>query len=151
MSPRPILRPQVDQPLDLRTKVPDARARVSGGAVSLVKRDARYTAVLAKLDAGQLHAADLAVAMEAIAANFPLGAAQPLGLVAECFLGPPYEVHTLDMVGQIVEHYVRGQAMPPFFERARRLAAHPAYVAIEVYEDVLVCVRADGSVTEVRG
>jgi hypothetical protein len=150
MSPRPILRPQADQQSDLRVVVADTRARVSGGTVNLVKRDARYTSVLTKLDAGQLHAADMSTAIEAIAANFPLGTAQPLGLVAQCYLGPPYEVHTLDMVGQIVEHYGRGQAMPPFFERARRLAAHPAYVAIEVYEDVLVCVRADGSVTEVR-
>src|SRR5262249_34358958 len=126
MSPRPILRPQADQQADLRVNVADSRARVTGCAVSMVKRDARYTGVLAMLDGGQLERRDMSRAMEAPAANSPPGSAQPLGLVAECSLGPPYEVHTLDMVGQIVEHYARGQAMPPFFERARRLAAHPA-------------------------
>ena len=40
--------------------------------------------------------------------------------------------------------------MPHPFERARTLAVHPAYDVIEVYDEVLVCVRGDGSVTEMR-
>lgn len=30
----------------------------------------------------------------------------PLGIVSKCFLGHPYEVHTLDLSGsQIIKHY----------------------------------------------
>jgi hypothetical protein len=94
-----------------------------------------------------LDTSDLA---SAIAAEFGLGETNPLGLVAECFLGPPYQVHVIDLVGQIVEHYQGSQPMPDRFERARRLAVHPAYVAVEVYADRLVCVRADGTAVEIN-
>jgi hypothetical protein len=151
MSPRPILRPQSDQVGALHLDAPKPRERAAVcGPVSLARRSSAYAAAVARLDAGQLSTADLAGVMEAIASAFPLGTAQPLGLVSQCYLGPPYEVHILDLIGQIVEHFQRGRAMPPSYERARRLAAHPAYEFIEVYEDVLVCVRGDGSVTEVR-
>jgi len=84
-----------------------------------------------------------------IAAEFPLGGAVPLGLLAKCYLGPPYEVHTLDLTGGIVKHYMRHEPLPDPYAGARRLAEHPAYLAIEVYLDRYVCMREDGSVTEV--
>ena len=28
-----------------------------------------------------------------------------LGIVSICYLGKPYEVHSLDITGQIIEHY----------------------------------------------
>ena len=37
-----------------------------------------------------------------------------LGLVSICYLGKPYEVHTLDISGQIIEHYKSGQIYPLF-------------------------------------
>jgi hypothetical protein len=75
----------------------------------------------------------------------------PAGIVAECFLGEPFEVHTLALDGSIIEHYRRGQALPAALERARALAGSPAYLAVEVYPDRLVCVRADGSVVLLEG
>jgi len=85
-----------------------------------------------------------------IEAEFPDGLL-PSGLVSLCYLGQPYEVHILDLVGQIVEHYEWNRPMPPKFEAARRLALHPAYVAIEVHADRLVAIREDGSAIDVGG
>jgi hypothetical protein len=70
----------------------------------------------------------------------------PLGIVGKCYLGEPFEVHTLALDGAIIEHYRRGQALPGALERARALAESPAYLAVEVYPDRLVCARADGSI-----
>lgn len=154
MSPRPILRGDDGrhrhvQPLATTGGTRTAPAR-TGGTISLARRSPRFAATIARLDAGDLQASDLSGVLDAIAAEYPIGTAPPRGLVAECFLGPPYEVHTLDLVGGIVEHFELGRPMPAPFERARTLAAHPAYAVIEVYDDRLVCVRADGSVTEMR-
>ena len=73
----------------------------------------------------------------------------PAGLLARCFLGPAYDVHILSLAGDVVEHFHPTQALPEPFARARRLALHDAYVAIEVYPDRCVCLRADGGATEV--
>lgn len=76
-------------------------------------------------------------------------ASLPLGIVAKCFLGPPYEVHILDLSGsQIIQHFKSAEPMPGAFERARALALHDAYVLIEVYTDNLVLIREDGSTTK---
>lgn len=69
---------------------------------------------------------------------------QPVGILAECYLGNPYEVHTLDRVGKIVTHYKAGEALPSLFERGRALALHPAYAFVEIYTDKLVPVAATG-------
>ena len=45
-----------------------------------------------------------------------------LGIVSICYLGKPYEVHTLNMAGQIVEHYKSGQMLPDGLEKARTIA-----------------------------
>jgi hypothetical protein len=151
MSPRPILRgsgQQQAQRLDLSGT--RAAAPVTGGRLSLARRSSRFAAAIARLDAGDLQATDLTALMDEIAAEYPMGSAQPLGLVATCHLGFPYEVHILDLIGGIVEHFEVSQPMPHPFERARALSTHPAYDVIEVYDEVLVCVRSDGSVTEMR-
>ncbi len=72
----------------------------------------------------------------------------PLGIVAKCYLGNPYEVHILDLVGQIIQHFKLEEFMPSAFERARSLALHPAYAFVEVYSNKLRCVREDGTVSE---
>ncbi|WFR58365.1 hypothetical protein QA584_04660 [Anaerocolumna sp. AGMB13025] len=72
---------------------------------------------------------------------------QLLGIVAKCYLGKPYEVHTLDLTGDIVVHYKAGENMPGLLNRARSLAMHGDYHFIEVYTDCLRAIKADGSVT----
>ncbi|WP_333661357.1 hypothetical protein [Chishuiella changwenlii] len=73
----------------------------------------------------------------------------PMGIVAKCFLGHPHEVHTLDLSGsQIVKHYKIGEPLPDAFEKARTLAKHNAYAFVEVYQDKIILIRADGTATK---
>lgn len=88
---------------------------------------------------------DVSTLVAAIEKEFGVAEGAPIGLVAECYLGAPYEVHVLDLAGEIVEHYHASQPLPTPFERARRLSLHKAYVAIEVYRDRLACLHADGT------
>lgn len=74
----------------------------------------------------------------------------PLGIVARCHLGPPYEVHTLDCALEIIEHYKIGQVLPNGLERARTLAKHPAYLFVEVFLKQVRAVSADGTVTTIE-
>ena len=56
-----------------------------------------------------------------------------LGFVAKCYLGAPYEAHTLDLVGEIIEHYKRGEMLPGGLDKAKSIALHGGYDFIEVY------------------
>jgi hypothetical protein len=117
----------------------------------LRKRSAAYVKLFSALDAKSL--ADVKgwnELMEKIRDEFGTAdvASIPLGIVAKCDLGPPYEVHILDLSGsQIIQHYKVAEPMPGRFESARALALHEAYAIIEVYTDKLVLIRADGSST----
>ncbi|WP_028549013.1 hypothetical protein [Paenibacillus sp. UNC451MF] len=74
-----------------------------------------------------------------------------IGIVAECFLGSPYEVHTLDLRQEIVQHYKVGEPLPSGMEKARELAKHPSYAYIEVYTDHIGAVSSTGYVAFSRG
>lgn len=69
-----------------------------------------------------------------------------MGIVSRCYLGDPYEVHTLDISGDIIEHYKRGESLPEYMEKARGLALHGNYAFVEVYENACRAVSEDGSV-----
>ncbi|WP_461873831.1 hypothetical protein [Fusicatenibacter sp.] len=70
-----------------------------------------------------------------------------LGIVSICHLGEPYEVHTLDITGQIIEHYKRGQVLPGGLEKARSIALRGGYDFIEVYTDCCRAISASGTVS----
>ncbi len=113
-------------------------------------RGGPYAQAMTALDAGT-HGHDpaaLAAVLQALATEFPdlTLDERPLGIVAACHLGPPYDVHTCDLAGGIVEHFAAGRAMPPVLERARGLACHGAYAFVEVYPDCLRAVTATGAV-----
>lgn len=74
-----------------------------------------------------------------------------LGFVSICYLGKPYEVHTLDLTGQIVEHYKAGQSLPGGLEKARAIALRGGYDFIEVYADCCRCISSTGAVSVVSG
>ena len=69
-----------------------------------------------------------------------------LGIVSICYLGKPYEVHTLDITGQIIEHYKSGQVLPGGLEKARSIAMRGGYEFIEVYVDCCRAISSNGSV-----
>lgn len=149
--PRPIVRSEgrLVAPGALQSPRPSTR---SGGRVLTTSRSARYRTAIGRLDASAtLGAVELAEIADAIAREFAeQWASVPLGFVGHCYLGPPYEAHTLTIDGQIIEHYVRGQALPDRLESARSLARTEHYLVIEVYPDRLVCVRTDGSVVSME-
>ena len=70
-----------------------------------------------------------------------------LGFVSICYLGKPYEVHTLDMAGEIIEHYKSGQTLPGELEKARSIAMRGGYAFIEVYVDCCRAISSTGVVS----
>ena len=118
------------------------------------KRSKNFIDQIGKIDAGHHHhdqqALDQLIA--AISLEFPELAIEqrPLGIVAKCYLGHPYEVHVCDLAGGIVEHFELGRPMSQLFERARSLARHSTYSFIEVYADTLRAVSKDGSVSVIE-
>ncbi len=134
----------------------DSAARVgrttgtTGRAVTKVlaeRRSARYVRSLRALDgSGKVGTVDVSELVDAVHREFAdKFCATPLGIVSRCYLGVPYEVHTLAMDGSIISHYRTGEPLPHGMDRARSLAESEHYLAIEVYPDRLMCVRPDGS------
>lgn len=74
-----------------------------------------------------------------------------LGIVSTCYLGKPYEVHTLDIAGQIIEHYKSGQVLPGGLEKARSIAMRGGYDFIEVYVDCCRAISSSGAVSVISG
>jgi hypothetical protein len=70
-----------------------------------------------------------------------------LGYVSKCYLGDPYEVHTLDITGNIIEHYKKGKSLPNGLEKARSIAIRGGYDFIEVYVDCCRAISNDGTVS----
>jgi hypothetical protein len=160
--PRPILGTQYpNRNGSLQAEIAPA-AKSTSGALSGARLEQRlrqerskaYVAVLARLDAGthQQNQAALQSLLETIAAEFPELAIdqRPLGFVSRCYLGAPYVVHICDLGSNIVEHFETYRNMPALFERARSLALHSGYVAIEVYPDKLRAIADDGSVSVIE-
>ena len=90
------------------------------------KRSKEYMEALHKLDAVN----DI---IRTIQEEFPevqLGGVL-LGYVSICYLGKPYEVHTLDLTGGIIEHYKTGETLPDGLEKARTIAMRGGYEFIE--------------------
>ena len=73
-----------------------------------------------------------------------------LGIVSKCYLGEPYEVHSLNLSGGIVEHYKKGETMPNGLEKARNLAQNKAYEFIEVYKNSLHAIDSSGNVSVIK-
>lgn len=115
------------------------------------RRSPGYMAAIAKLDAGghAITKAEVDGIVNALRAEFPdvsiTGILQ--GVTAKCYLGAPFEVHSLDPIGGIVEHYEIGRPMPGALEKSRSLAAFGNYSFIEVYNDCLRAVDDSGNVS----
>jgi hypothetical protein len=111
------------------------------------RRSARYLRALRALDgSGKVSTVDADELVGAVQREFAEKfCTTPLGIVSRCYLGAPYEVHTLALDGSIVAHYRAGEPLPHGMDRARSLAESERYLAIEVYPDRLMCVRPDGS------
>jgi hypothetical protein len=116
-------------------------------------RSRTYLSALTRLDAAaNVTAAELQKIIDDIHREFTeRWAALPLGIVSTCYLGHPFEVHTLSPDGGILEHYRIGQPLPGILERARELGRSETYLAVEVYANRMVCLRTDGSTVTLGG
>lgn len=131
-------------------------SKLSLGFVSdrdrLKKRSNRFLNAIAGLDVKTLtETKGMDSLMNAIQEEFGTAelASLPIGIVAKCFLGHPHEVHTMDLSGsQIVKHYKVGEPLPADMEKARALAKHNAYAFVEIYTDMMVLIREDGTATK---
>jgi hypothetical protein len=54
---------------------------------------------------------------------------------------------SIDLSGEIIEHFETHRPMAAPFERARCLALHPSYAFIEIFKDTLRAVFLDGAVS----
>lgn len=115
------------------------------------KRSKKYMDALHSLDAGGhvMNRAQVEKILEAIRNEFPEVELSGilLGYVSKCYLGKPYEVHTLDPNNSIIEHYKMGHPLPNGMEKARGIALRGGYDFIEVYVDCCRAVSSDGSVS----
>jgi hypothetical protein len=118
-------------------------------------RSKEYVNAVSKLDAGgHVHnKRQVDEIMEVIRAELPEVELSGilLGYVSKCYLGKPYEVHTLDISGQIIEHYKAGQPLPNGMEKARSIAMRGGYEFIEVYVDCCRAVSSNGTVSVITG
>ncbi len=112
------------------------------------QRSRRYIEALGRLDGcGAATSVDTSAIAEAIHQEFAeIANSAPLGLVGCCYLGPPFEVHSLSPTGDILHHFKAGEVLPGGLERARGYARQPTYLCVEVYTDRIACVRPDGSI-----
>ncbi len=161
--PRPLFRPQQTQSaVSLNTR-PQTQPKQELSQQEKMKldrilrrpRSKAYMEAMHKLDAGgHVHNADkVNVIIEVIRNEFPEIELQGilLGFVSICYLGKPYEVHTLDMTGSIIEHYKAGQPLPGGLEKARSMALRGGYDFIEVYVDCCRAVSSSGRVSVITG
>lgn len=147
------LQPTAQTPVSLTATPPHAPAAglASGAALQArlrQKRSSTYVEAMARLDAGgHVHSPAATQALvDAIRSELPEVSmpSLPLGIVARCHLGAPYEVHTLECSGGIIAHYKTHQGLPALLERARSLAVHPGYAFIEVYSQRLIAIGHNG-------
>ena len=179
--PRPIITNNLNKNIDVSINK-QSNTRLQSGIASdrdlLKKRSTKYVKLMTSLDHGTLTKTHgFAELIEKVREEFgELGINEyPVGVVSKCFLGSPYEVHTLDlssahlsgdpnvqyegggpginpsqgiMLINIIEHYKRGEALPGALERARSLAIHQSYALVEVYTSKMILVREDGSTSK---
>lgn len=158
--PRPLLRPEQiqNQTNTILSATPNQKQNQQMQEMDKMKldrllrktRSKEYMQAIHKLDAGgHVHNQDkVNEIINTIRNEFPdleIGGIM-LGIVAICYLGKPYEVHTLDITGQIIEHYKSGHMLPGGLEKARSIAMHGGYEFIEVYVDCCRAISSNGSV-----
>ena len=114
------------------------------------KRSSTYLDTLNQLDTGEkvISQARFKQIMDAIKEEFAdiPDSALPIGIVATCYLGDPYEVHTIDLETHMIQHYKVSEPLPAMLEQARSIALHPSYAYIEVYADGMRAIDKNGEV-----
>ena len=118
------------------------------------KRSEKYVENLSKLDSGEVCLDnslkdDLLKTIKEEFGEIEMSM-WPEGIVAKCYLGNDYEVHTLDVAQRIVRHYKINESLPEKLEKARNLANNKNYAFVEVYSRMLRVISNNGSVSEIK-
>jgi hypothetical protein len=148
--PRPLMNNSAAQSFGLARPAAKSAARTR---ILTTRRSAGYQRAIRGMDtSGHVATVDMVKIVADVRREFEdANCSTPFGIVARCYLGAPFEVHTLALDGSIVHHYEVGKPLPGGLERARSYALSVAFDAIEVYADRLVCIRVDGSVVSLEG
>lgn len=132
----------------------DLRSQFSPNERLLQSRSSLYVQQMSEMDLGEKTLSDEKIGqiMNTIQLEFPdlPEESQPVGIVAACHLGQPYEVHTLDLHMEKIVHYRANAKLPANFEKARSLALHPSYAFIEVYPHSVRAIEKSGEVSVVE-
>ena len=162
--PKPLLNPQKEregkqQPLlsaskeQIKSKPSAQMSKLEQDRLLRKTRSKEYMEAMQKLDTGGHVHNKSAVQdiMDALAKEFPEINLPDilLGIVAPCYLGDPYEVHSVDIAGNITTHYKSGQPMPGSLEKVRGMVMNGGYILVEVYTDCCRAVSANGTVSVV--
>ena len=189
--PRPMLRPQENQRSDafrLTSENSQAQKITAEAKFRLdqrlrKKRSKEYIKAIKELDVGG-HAnmqKTIKEIVDKIKGEFPEAEIKGiiLGIVAPCYIGPEYEVHTINVfaavehyeagealpngienasgiadqsmdVYEIAKHYKKGQSLPSQLEKARGLAMSENYEMVEVYADCCRAIDSMGNVAVVK-
>lgn len=163
--PRPLIGSRGDQKLDASTLLSATHQESREKNIEQIdkmqldrllrkKRSKRYMDALMKLDAGghAMNKEEVDSLIADIRAECPEIDLPSLllGIVAKCYLGEDFEVHSLDMIGRIITHYRAGTPMPDGLEKARSIAFRGGYEFIEVYADCCRAVSSSGEVSVIR-
>ena len=157
--PKPLLKPvETQKPAAINLNAQESAVKVRDPVLLektlRKKRSPEYMEIIRKLDlaGAQMDQAAFDDFISAMKKEFPelIDFSIFRGFLGKCFLGPEYDVHSLDFTGSIVCHYKHGEQLPPDFEKARNLAASGSYAFIEIYTDSLRAVRSDGTVSVVK-
>lgn len=160
--PRPILRNQQNVSNNILSatlatesqQISTPQEKMQAAKLLRQKRSKRYIEILHSLDAGghAMNRSEVEAIVNEIRQEFPEVKLDSilLGIISICYLGAPYEVHSLDLQGQIIYHYKVNEPMPERMETARGLAIHGGYEYIEVYDDCLRAVDGSGNVSVIN-
>ncbi len=158
IMPRPIITDKRKKSVIIAADIRPVEKTRSASQTNLLnkKRSDRYLATITDLDTGGHTSTEETreAIVAAIRDELPEVTIEefPVGIVACCYLGDPYEVHSLSISGGIIYHYEVSEPMPAELERARSLALHPNYAFIEVYRDgTMRAVEKNGTVIVLRG
>ena len=148
------------QQLDVQSSSKKAQQKVNPVTIERAlrkHRSKRYIELMKKLDAGghvtnQQQVNYLIAALRNELGELDESLSDSLrGIVSKCYLGDPYEVHTLDVAQCIIDHYARGERLPGTLEKVRGIAMLGGYDFIEVYDGYFCAVSDSGAVSVIRG
>lgn len=142
--------PGVNQNLTQKSTKVDSQA-LSSPSLSLKKRSVDYIRFISKIENLEGHSVNgYKELIDKISVEIgPLGLpTSPIGILAKCFLGAPFDVHILGLSGDIIiNHYKVSEQLPPDYAKARILAIHNQYSIVEVYNDKFVLIDIEGNTT----